>query len=244
MLRRIILITKDPDFDERGEVVLGQCEPFTAGWSLKLVRTDKSYETLLVGNYMDLRKIQEHCLAIEDPEAIKKRVNEMRALLSSSVTETVAVEFSASPPPSESARILDPTQTGVLPAVPASVQLTSGEGFFQLRKEDGVVVALFADPERAGDVSVLNQQLRKLLELKPRAIVLDLEHIQNIPSRAVQEVVLFRDHCRDAQIGFGLCNLRKSVQKLIENLGLENPPAVYENSAAALAEIGTGKGSV
>ena len=241
MRRRILLITKEPDFDERGEVVLGQCEPFTAGWVLKLVRTDKSHETLLVGNYMDLRKIQENCISIEDPEVIKKRVNEMRSLLNSSVTETVAVEFNAAPPASESARILDPTQTGVLPAVPASVQLTSGDGFFELRKEEGVVVAMFADPERVSDLALLNQQLRKLLDMKPRAIVLDMGHIQNFASRAVQELVLFRDHCREAQIGFGLCNLRKTVQKLIENLGLETPPAVYEDSAAALAEIGAEK---
>lgn len=241
MLRRILLITKDPEFDERGEVVLGQCEPFTAGWALILVHTDKKRETLLAGNYTDLRKIQEHCFGLDDPEAVKRRVNEMRALLNSSVTETVAVEFNSSQPPSDSGRILDPTQTGVLPAVPASVLQTSGEGFFELRKEDGVVVALLADPDRAGDVAVLNQQLRKLLDSKPRAIVLDLGRVQNLASRVVQELVLFRDHCQEVHIGFGLCNLRKTVQKLIENLGLENPPTVYDDSAAALAEIAAGR---
>lgn len=240
MRRRLLYIAKDPEFDDHGEVVLGQCETFTSGWILVLVKPDRSREMLLSGNYTDLRKIQESCAALEEPEAVKRRVNEMRSLLNSSVTETVAVEFNSEAPTTDVTQILNPTQTNLMPAVPDEVLQTSGDGFFELHRADGVIVALLADPERAGDVVLLNQQLRRLLETKPRAIVLDLNRIQNLAMRAVSEVVLFRDHCAEEQILFGLCNVRKTVRKLFENLGLKNPPAVYESSEAALDEIAAG----
>ncbi len=91
MRRRLLLITKDPEFDNRGEVVLGQCEPFTSGWSMLLIYPDGKKEVLVTGTYSDLRKIQEGCIGIDDPTAVCKRVMDMRMILIKSVTETVAV---------------------------------------------------------------------------------------------------------------------------------------------------------
>ncbi|MCW8131814.1 MAG: STAS domain-containing protein [Planctomycetota bacterium] len=236
MHRRLIIITKDPEFDDRGEVVLGQCEPFTSAWRLILVHPNRQQEELLSGTYTDLRKIQESCTSIEEPEKVRKRVNEMRALINSSVTETVAVEFDEEEA-SGSTKILDPTQTDFMPVVTDQIQQTSGDGFFELNRHQGAIVALVADPERASDVALLNQQLRKLLEQRPKAIVLDLSRIQNLATRALQELCLFRDQCESDRIQFGLCNLRKSVQKLIETLGHTNPPHVYDTPESALAEI-------
>lgn len=238
MQRRLLIITKDPEFDDRGEVVLGQCEPFTSGWKLILIHPDRTYEPLLGGTYTDLRKIQENCASIDDAEKVRKRVGEMRALIHSSVTETVAVEFDDDDGgPSGSTKLLDPTQTDFMPPVMDKIQETSGDGFFELSKQQGVIVALVVDPDRASDLAQLNQHLRKLLEQKPRAIVLDLGRIQNLASRALHELCLFRDLCEEDQIRFGLCNLRKTVQKLIENLGQDNPPLVYASPEAALAEM-------
>jgi len=91
MRRRLLIITKDPEFDMRGEVVLGQCEPFTSGWNMFLIYPDGRKESLVTGTYSDLRKIQEGCITIEDPAAVRKRVMDMRMILIKSVTETVAV---------------------------------------------------------------------------------------------------------------------------------------------------------
>jgi hypothetical protein len=91
MRRRLLIITKDPEFDMRGEVVLGQCEPFTSGWNLYLVYPDGKKESLVTGTYSDLRKIQEGCIDVDDPEAVRKRVLDMRMILITSVTETVAI---------------------------------------------------------------------------------------------------------------------------------------------------------
>lgn len=238
MHRRLLIITKDPEFDDRGEVVLGQCEPFTSGWKLVLVNADRTQEQLLSGTYTDLRKIQETCSSIEDADKVRKRVGEMRALINSSVTETVAVEFDEEDQgASGSTKILDPTQTDFMPAIPEKMTETSGDGFFELKKHQGVILALVADPDRASDVSLLNQHLKKLIEQKPKAIVLDLGRVQNLASRAMQELCIFRDQCVSENIRFGICNLRKGVQKLIENLGHENPPSVYATPEAALAEL-------
>ena len=91
MRRRLLIITKDPEFDMRGEVVLGQCEPFTSGWSMFLMYPDGKKESLATGTYSDLRKIQEGCIGIDDPLAVRKRVMDMRMILIKSVTETVAL---------------------------------------------------------------------------------------------------------------------------------------------------------
>src|SRR5689334_19978442 len=96
-MRRLLVITKEPEFDVRGDVVLGQCEPFTSGWSLLMINGDGKHESLLVGTYTDLRKIQESCSEIEDPAQVRKRVSDMRALMLSSVTETVAFNFDRKP---------------------------------------------------------------------------------------------------------------------------------------------------
>jgi len=237
MNRRLLLITKDPEFDDRGEVVLGQCEPFTSGWKLVLVHPDRKQEQLLIGTYTDLRKIQENCSALDEVDKVRKRVGDMRALINSSVTETVAVDFGQPEGSSGSTKLLDPTQTDFMPAVTDKMTQTTGDGFFELQRQEGIILALVADPERASDVALLNQNLRKLLEQKPKAIVLDLARIQHLASRVVHELVLFRDQCEEDRIAFGLCNLRKSVQKLFENIGHENPPAFFESSEAALAGV-------
>lgn len=76
----------------RGEVVLGQCEPFTSGWSMYLIYPDRKRETLVTGTYSDLRKIQESCAGIDDPAAVRKCVLDTRLSLMKSVTETVMLD--------------------------------------------------------------------------------------------------------------------------------------------------------
>jgi len=237
MNSRLLIITKDPEFDDRGEVVLGQCEPFTSGWKLVLVHPDCKQEQLLAGSYTDLRKIQENCGTIVDVDKVRKRVSDMRTLINSAVTETVAVDFGQQDRSASATQLLDPTQTDFMPVVTDKRTQTTGDLFFELQRQEGILLALLADPERASDVALLNQNLRKLLEQKPKAIVLDLVRIQHLASRVVHELVLFRDQCEADGIAFGLCNLRKSVQKLFENIGHENPPTFYENSAAAVERV-------
>lgn len=115
MRRRLLIICKEPEFDSRNEVVLGQCEPFTSGWNLILVSVNGSKENLLVGSYTDLRRVQESCAEIESPELIRKRVADMRILLSASVTETLAVRPSQPIDPNDITKELIPINPENLP---------------------------------------------------------------------------------------------------------------------------------
>ncbi|MCX7805168.1 MAG: STAS domain-containing protein [Planctomycetota bacterium] len=91
MGRRILLITKPPEFDSKGEVVLGQCEPFTSGWELRLV-TDGESETLATGTYTDLRKIQEACIPLSSPVEVRRKAEEMKPLLLLGGSETLVMK--------------------------------------------------------------------------------------------------------------------------------------------------------
>jgi len=90
MLRRLLIITKPPEFDSQSEVVLGQCEPFTPGWNLYLVDIAGHRHQLLSGTYADLRHVQDACVDLEDTEEIRKQVARLSKLLGASLTETIA----------------------------------------------------------------------------------------------------------------------------------------------------------
>jgi len=64
-----LVISKRPEFTDKGEVVPSQCEPDTGDWQLNLV-LDGNEERLVTGIYNELRTIQRAC-AGKPPEAIR-----------------------------------------------------------------------------------------------------------------------------------------------------------------------------
>ncbi len=214
--------------------MLGQCEPFTAGWKMVMVLPDNSREVLLSGAYSDLHRIMETCNKVENPEDVKKRAEELWKLQNSSVTETVAVQYGSKPPPGK--EILEPTKTGEMPVLDSSAEIL-GEGFFELKMENRVMVALVADPDKASELAELKKCLLEILDRKPKGLILDLSRIQNLASRAATELVVFRDQCEKAEVQFGLCSLRQNVQRLFETLDPKNPPTIYPSLEAARLEI-------
>jgi anti-anti-sigma regulatory factor len=134
---------------------------------------------------------------------------------------------------------MEPTQ--VLPVAPSDPTLDAADnGFFEVRSENGVLLALVTDPDSAADLGRFNRELGKLVSGRPRAIILDLSRIQNLALRAVNDFLLFRDQCQEQNINFGLCSLRKSVQKLLDNLGHEVPLQVYPTPEAAIGVLNQG----
>jgi len=234
MRQRVLWISKAPEFDERGEVVLGQCEPFTGGWRLVMAPPNGAVEELVTGAYSDLHRIMEACAGIGEPGRVRERVEELWKLQNASVTETVAVDFGAKVADSA---ILEPTKTGELPVPPDDRVEQVGDGFFELRVETGILVALVADPERAGELSELKKQLRVLLDRRPKGVVLDLSRIQNLASRAATELVVFKSQCEREEVGFGLCRLRQNVRRLFETLRHQDPPSIYPDIQAACAAL-------
>lgn len=225
MRRRLLIIYKDPEFDERDEVILGQCEPFTSGWKLILIPPDGPRETLLTGTYTDLRKIQESCAPLDEIDSVRQRVRDMRSLITSAVTETVALRKNGS--------VFESTR--VLPLGAAAIPEQLGEGLLLIKDEEGALIAVLADPARADNVAILDPNLRILLEYRPRAIVLDLSRVPQPTLPLADELVTFRDACQKAHVFFGICNATQAARELLANSS--RALDVFADSAAALAGI-------
>jgi anti-anti-sigma regulatory factor len=249
-MRRLLIISKAPEFDGRNEVVLGQCEPFTTGWDLLLfspIEADSfpglsRPEKLLSGSYNDLRRIQDACSDLEHPDDVRKRVTEMKALSASSVLENAAADFAARREDgADSTKILEPTKTDLMPSDPTheetvSLEAAPKEEFFALRTQDGAVIATVGS--YADEVAVLKIKLNSLLDSKPRALVVDLEQLPNMAVRAARDLLNVRERCLQENIGFALCGVRKTVRKLLSTL-LEGKeaPLMLPNAADALAVL-------
>ena len=65
----LLVVSKHPEYGPAGEVVPGQCEPYTFGWGRRLFR-DGDEDVLLKGTYYELRKVQSDCTG-QDVEQIR-----------------------------------------------------------------------------------------------------------------------------------------------------------------------------
>ena len=226
MRRRMVIITKEPEFDSRGDVVLGQCEPFTSGWKLLMVMPDNTRETLLVGTYTDLRKVQESCSRLDDPERVRKRVQDMRALLVASVTETVVAQMSSGP--------ADPGETRELAAV--LPRQTPG-GLCDLVSDGGLLVATVVQPERADDELYLKNELLALLGWHPQAVLMDLGRVSNLSAGCFKELAGVRDRLHEAGAKFALCNLTHAMQQKVQTMKTKDALAVFDSLTSAVAGL-------
>ena len=79
----LFVISKLPEFTEDGEVIPGQCEPYTTGWRLRLMENGRE-EELLRGTYYELRRVQRRC-AGKTPEEARRLAAESRDALRKAV---------------------------------------------------------------------------------------------------------------------------------------------------------------
>lgn len=71
----LVVISKPPEFEENGEPVAGQCEPYLDGWRFRLIQ-DGGEEELLSGTYHELRCVQLRCVG-RSPEEIRTIATEV-----------------------------------------------------------------------------------------------------------------------------------------------------------------------
>ena len=230
MRRRLLIITKDPEFDSRDEVVLGQCEPFTSGWTLTLIDNSGGRENLTFGTYTDLRKIQESCLAIDEPADIRKRVKDMSALLTSAVTETVAILH-------ETQRNLGATN---FPPIPSAIPTHTPGGLLNVEPNEGVLVATVVQPDRAADAHYFKDELLTLLDCRPRAVVVDLGQALTISADSFKDLADVRDRLKASGAGFALCNVASGIRQSLQLINHRDALPVFETQASALAAIKAG----
>jgi anti-anti-sigma regulatory factor len=233
MRRRLLIITKDPEFDMRGEVVLGQCEPFTSGWQLILIETGGRRETLMVGAYSDLRKIQESCGGIDETEKLRKRVGDMRILLTSNVTETVRIPISA---PNSAVDTNDVTKE-MPPITPDMLPRLSPGGLLNLTPTNGIVIATVLLPDRADDTNFLRNELMAVLSSHPRAVLMDLKSVPRLSPGSVKELAGLRDLLRENGADFALCNVPTDMRDRLRDLRPKETLPVFETQESALAAL-------
>jgi len=162
----MLVISKAPEFTEDGEVVPGQCEPYTSGWRLRLI-ANGCEEVLLFGSYYELRRIQRRCVG--------KTPDEIRAIAAEAAE---AMKKAAGPPLSaerdEATQILgaDDVRRAMLEMETAA---TSPPEWFLEEERDGVHLVRVAPgrPERF-DADGFGRALQAALEARPGPFVIDL----------------------------------------------------------------------
>ena len=95
-----LVISKLPEFTPEGEVVPGQCEPYTGEWNLRLIEDGRG-ESILSGTYYEIRRVQKRCVR-KSADDIRKLAAEAEEAMKSGSSSSAA----SGDDPNESTQIL------------------------------------------------------------------------------------------------------------------------------------------
>jgi hypothetical protein len=168
-----VAISKLPEFTEDGEVVPGQCEPYTSGWRLRIV-ADGVAENLQSGTYYELRRVQRRCIG-KTPDEVRM----MAAEAAHSVGKTTGV--SASSEGGEATQILgvEDVRRAML-QMEATVNTEGGPGeqdWVEFSDRDGLVVATVKAIGETVDTDGLGRALQAALVQTSRGMILDMSDL-------------------------------------------------------------------
>jgi anti-anti-sigma regulatory factor len=237
----LLSISKKPVYGPKGEVVIGQCEPYTTGWQLRVLEGSKE-EVLLEGNYYDLRQVQLRCAGLSR-EGIRKAVEEMKPHLAAAGTasQVAPVAAPAGASSGESTQILGRAEINQalaeMESGAAAVPPTSSG--LLLERQERCLIVRFVDPIAAAqDADRLKDVFDSLLKHDVRAYVLDLTLLQRVSSRVIRELVRFRENAAGAGRGFGIVTRREEVIRTLESMNLVGFLPLYNDTAAAVKALG------
>jgi anti-anti-sigma regulatory factor len=235
----LLTISKRPVFGPKGEVVIGQCEPYTSDWLLRLIEGGKG-TVLLEGNYYDLRQVQMRCGGLV-PEGIRKLVEEMKPHLAaggaaSHVAPAAAPEAARV---GESTQILGRSEIYQAMAEMENKAASSPENSgLLLERQERCLIIRFVDPIAAAqDADRLQAIFGSLLSHDVKAYVLDLTLLQRISSRVIRELVHFRESAAGAGRGFAIVTRRAEVIRTLESMNLIGFLPHFEDTAAAVKSL-------
>ena len=238
----ILSISKKPVYGLKGEVVIGQCEPYTSGWRLRLITNGKE-EVLLEGNYYDLRQVQMRCAGLS-PEEIRKTVEEIKPHLAAGGTASQVAAASAP----EAGRVGESTQIlgrGEVYQAMAEMEAKASAGAPEnsgllLERQERCLIVRFVDPIAAAqDADRLRAIFDSLLGHDVHGYVLDLTLLQRVSSRVIRELVRFRENAAGAGRGFAIVTRRAEVVRTLESMNLIGFLPHFEDTAAAVKSLAT-----
>jgi len=237
----LLTISKKPAYGPKGEVVIGQCEPYTSGWRLRMLNRGDE-EILLEGNYYDLRQVQMRCQGKKNGE-IRKVVEEIEPHLATGGTASHLEPASAPKGDdlAESTQIL-----GRAEIFQAMAEAEAGKGAqnnpeksgILLERQEQCLIVRFVDPIAAAqDADRLRAIFDSLLEHQVNAYVLDLTLLQRVSSRVIRELVRFRENAAGAGRGFGIVTKRQEVIRTLESMNLLGFLPHFEDTRAAVEAL-------
>ncbi len=250
-----VVISKPPEFTPNGEVVPGQCEPYTGGWRLLLVE-DGRVEEVLVGMYSEIRRVQRDCLG-KAPDEVRKVAAEAAE----------GVEAAAPPLPpleDESTQILDvkdvrramlemedeegsAAAAAAVRSAPAKDSAWMEAEWVELSERDGVAIASVKPDGGSVDVEELACALGAALQEASGGLVVDLGGFSP-PEKGTAKVLVrtlvdLLERARPGGRFLGLVGASDQLKEAVD--GAEGGPAVLlfpdvETAlAAAVRQVGT-----
>jgi hypothetical protein len=233
------VISKQPEFTEDGEVIPGQCEPYTTGWRLRLIE-DGREEVLLAGTYFELRRVQRRCTG-KTSEEIRKITAESKD----------AIQRAAKAPPL-AGDADEPTQILGLEEVRRAMQemeaaASSGEtglysDWFELSDHGGVRVAALRDPASEVGADDIARVLGAAFATAPGAFVVDLTKFTGggpAHARALRDLA---DQARSSGRFLGISGLAGAIEKAVAEAQLTQDFDLYadvDSAVAAATEAGS-----
>jgi anti-anti-sigma regulatory factor len=236
----LLTISKQPVYGPKGEVVIGQCEPYTSGWRLRIVNRG-SEEVLLEGNYYDLRQVQMRCEGKGRKEVLQLVAEIKPHLAAGGVASQLQP---ASLPQSE--QLAESTQIlGRAEIFQAMAEAEAGAGKkagaspeksgLLLERQEQCMIVRFVDPIAAAqDADRLRVIFDSLMEHPVSAYILDLTLLQRVSSRVIRELVRFRENAAGAGRGFAIVTKRQEVVRTLESMNLLGFLPHYEDIRAAV----------
>ena len=215
----VVYVGKPPEFTETGEAVLGQCEPYTSGWVLKLSERGGPVEDLLQGTYYELRRVQRKCMG-KSIDEIRRVCEDARAELGEKAAKSV---FKRPVDTEESTHILDHKQ--VEKAVAEMEGEAAGgeadeEALWQKAEDRGCII-LKPGGDAALDEMVSFGELSKEALRASKNVVIDLSAVGAASTQALEEFERTAKEFAEAGRHFSLAAPTDGVLSAIEVMRLD-----------------------
>ncbi len=228
----LYVISKAPEFTEDGEVIPGQCEPYTTGWRLRLIENGCE-EVLLTGTYFELRRVQRSCTG-KTSEEIRKITAESKD----------AIQKAAKAPPLASDTD-ESTQILGLEEVRQAMQemeeaASAGEtglysDWFELSEHGGVRVAAIRDSASEVSPDDIARVLGAAFTTAPGGLVVDVTGFTGGGLAHVRALRDLADQARSSGRFLGISGLGGALEKAAAEAQLTQAFDLYADVEAAIA---------
>jgi len=223
----LLIISKKAQFNDKGEVVIGQCEHHTDGWRLRIYKSGaKADETLYEGTYYECREIQLQGIG-KTEEEIWEIVENCKQ---NGIKPTIGMDETA----------LGDEDTQMVDAAEIKKSLADGrpkaeEFSVEVKDSEDAVIVRVAGNFLQEDVGTFSDVMLSLLDAGKNKILLDLGSVTTLSTKAIRKLVALHDRCREEHGRLKICNLQKIPGSTIENMHLATFFEIYPEEPDALS---------